>query len=87
LAASPEPVIDGAEDAGAIELLSSVESALQGLQPECRRIFALLLSGASRHEVLAAFGDVPIGTIDSRISRCRDKLLAALESPGRSDSQ
>jgi RNA polymerase sigma-70 factor (ECF subfamily) len=79
-AAAERPDPEGAEDIAAIDLLSSVESALRQLSPECRRIFALLLGGAGRRDIGAAFENEPMGTIDSRISRCRAKLLALLES-------
>ena len=74
---------DAAEDMAVIELRCSVERALQRLSPECCRIFALLCAGAGRQEIQAAFAGEPMGTIDSRISRCRSKLLAMLEATTR----
>ena len=50
--------------------------------PVCRKIFRLLLEEASREDILAAFPGERAGTIDSRISRCRRKLLRFLEATG-----
>lgn len=69
-----------ADDAGSIDLIDSLEKALGRSTEECRRIFDLLLADAPREEIRRAFGDEPIGTTYSRISRCRDKLLQELES-------
>ncbi len=63
----------------AIDLRESLEKALRLASAECRKVFALLLSEAGREEIRGAFGGEPIGTIDSRISRCREKLLRHLE--------
>jgi hypothetical protein len=49
------------------------------MSPECRKIFSMLIGGAGRSEIREAFGREPMGTIDSRISRCRAKLLACIE--------
>ena len=87
LAASADREPDAVAAVAAIELWSAVESAVRRLSPECQRVFALLARGASRREIHVAFGGEPMGTIDSRISRCRGKLLSLLGSPeGRSDS-
>jgi RNA polymerase sigma-70 factor (ECF subfamily) len=75
---------DATESMAAVELLASLEGALRRLSPECRKVFGLLLAGAERNDICAAFGGEPMGTVDSRISRCRSKLLLLLEShPGR----
>jgi len=63
----------------AIDLAISLERALRLASPECREIFRLLLEGAVREEIQEAFGGEPMGTIDSRIHRCRRKLLSHLE--------
>ncbi len=63
----------------AIDLEESLEKGLRRSSPECRKVFSLLLSGAGREEIREAFGGEPIGTIDSRISRCRERLLRHLE--------
>ena len=63
-----------------LELRDSLEKALRQLSVECQKIFRLLLEGAGRQEICAAFGSEPIGTIDSRVSRCRARLLACLEA-------
>ncbi len=68
----------------AFDLRRWLEGALAEASPDCRRIFELLLRGADRHEIRAAFGDLPQGTIDSRISRCRRRLLDAYERGGPS---
>ncbi len=64
----------------AFDLVRQLESALVRATDECRKVFRLLLGGADRHEIRAAFGDEPLGTVDSRISRCRRKLINAIES-------
>lgn len=71
------------QDVKAIDLLHSIENALRRASPECQKIFRLLLEGAGRRELSAAFDGEPIGTIDSRISRCRARLLAYLGREGR----
>ncbi|MFQ5601259.1 MAG: RNA polymerase sigma factor [Candidatus Krumholzibacteriia bacterium] len=85
LAVSPDPEI------AALEFREVLGKALRRLSPECRRIFGLLLEGAGRQEILDAFPGEPMGTIASRLSRCRAKLLAEVEAlhakvrpPGRS---
>jgi hypothetical protein len=54
--------------------------ALRVLSAECRRIFELLLADAAREEIRQAFGGEPMGTTYSRISRCRQSLLVALQN-------
>jgi RNA polymerase sigma factor (sigma-70 family) len=71
--------VRAADEVGYLELLTSVEEALVLLPDECRKILRLLLGGAGRREICAAFEGQPIGTIDSRISRCRSRLLDYLE--------
>ena len=51
-----------------------LHKAIARLSDECRKIFALLLSEQSREDMQRAFGGVPMGTIDSKIHRCRKKL-------------
>jgi len=63
----------------ALDLLRRIRGALTNASGECRRIFDLLLSGADRHVIREAFGGAPLGTIDSRISRCRKRLLEQLD--------
>jgi RNA polymerase sigma factor (sigma-70 family) len=73
----------GVTDGGAvaaIDLAESLEKAFRDLSPECRKVFALLLADAGRGEIRSAFGGEPIGTVDSRVSRCREKLLGQLEA-------
>ena len=65
------------------DLIRALRPAFRRATAECRKIFRLLLTGARRREIRAAFGNEPIGTLDSRISRCRQKLLAHLEETGR----
>jgi DNA-directed RNA polymerase specialized sigma24 family protein len=69
-----------AEVAGAVEIADSLERGLRSASPECRAIFRLLLSGATRSDFAAHFPGQKPGTIDSRISRCRGKLLRYLEA-------
>lgn len=66
-----------------LDLEAALAKGLQQAGPECRRIFELLLAGAGRREIAAAFAGEPMGTIDSRISRCRARLLAYLDSQVR----
>jgi len=81
LPAEPERLVhEGTESMAAVELLASLEGALRRLSPECRKVFGLLLAGAERSDIRAAFGGEPMGTVDSRISRCRSKLMLFLES-------
>jgi RNA polymerase sigma-70 factor (ECF subfamily) len=66
-----------------LELEAALAKGLSQAGTECRRIFELLLAGAGRREIAAAFAGEPMGTIDSRISRCRARLLAYLEAQAR----
>jgi RNA polymerase sigma factor (sigma-70 family) len=70
-------------DRAAFDLVRQLEIALAQATAECREIFRLLLGGAGRHEIRAAFGDEPLGTVDSRISRCRRKLIEEIERAAR----
>jgi RNA polymerase sigma factor (sigma-70 family) len=63
----------------AIDLAESLGTALRRATPECRKVFSLLLAEASREEMRRSFGGEPLGTTDSRISRCRERLLGYLE--------
>lgn len=74
----PDP--ESTNEQNLIVLRAALERALLRLAPECRTVFHLLLSGSGRREIQAAFPGEPLGTIDSRISRCRAKLLALLET-------
>jgi RNA polymerase sigma-70 factor (ECF subfamily) len=74
LAAAPEGEI------AYIELVDALHRALGRLPVECRKIFELLLAGAGRREICAAFPGEPLGTVDSRVSRCRARLLADLQA-------
>ena len=71
--------VRGEGEQGVIDLTDSIERALRRATPDCRRVFRLLLSGLERSEIRDAFGREPLGTVDSRISRCREKLLRHLE--------
>lgn len=70
---SPDGVV------AAIDLAESLEKAMRRVSPDCRKVFALLLADAGREEMRLAFGGEPTGTLDSRVSRCREKLLQHLE--------
>ena len=67
------------EESGGFELRELLAKALRALSAECRRVFRLLLDDADREEIRQAFGGEPLGTTYSRISRCRDRLLAAMQ--------
>lgn len=67
------------EDVAGFHLCRLIENALERFSPECRKVFRMLIEGAERNEIREAFGGEPIGTTDSRISRCRAKLLSYLE--------
>lgn len=62
-----------------LEIATALDRALPRLPDECRRIFALLVQGAGRAEITAAFAGEPQGTVDSRVSRCRARLLQLVE--------
>jgi RNA polymerase sigma-70 factor (ECF subfamily) len=64
---------------GQAELMDSLEKALALTAPPCRAIFRMLLEGATREEIHRSFAPEPAGTIDSRVSRCRAKLLRDLQ--------
>lgn len=62
------------------ELSESIEKALVRATPDCRKVFRLLFAGADRRQVAESFGTEPSGTVDSRISRCREKLMRHLDA-------
>ncbi len=64
------------------DLADAIAKALRMTSQECRKVFALLLRERDAQEIRREFGDEPIGTTYSRISRCREKLLRHLESLG-----
>jgi RNA polymerase sigma factor (sigma-70 family) len=70
-----------------IEFTATLERALRRVSAECRTVFRFLLAGRERSDIRKAFGNEPLGTIDSRISRCREKLLRHLEEMGRETSR
>lgn len=65
----------------ATDLYLAIERGMQALSAECREVIRLLLSGAERGEIHQALGGGNPGTLDSRISRCRRKLLDIIEDP------
>lgn len=72
--------VGAGEEYAAIDLVESIEKALRRASPESRTIVRLLVAGGGREDVRRAFGNEPIGTTDSRISRCRERLLRDLEA-------
>jgi RNA polymerase sigma-70 factor (ECF subfamily) len=60
------------------DLFDVLAKALQAMSAECRHVFRLLAGGALAEDVRRDFGDGPIGTTYSRISRCRERLHAAV---------
>jgi RNA polymerase sigma-70 factor (ECF subfamily) len=55
-----------------------LRKALNKLKSECKKILTLLLREESREAIQRAFGGAPMGTIDSKIHRCRKKLKEQL---------
>jgi len=66
-------------EVGVIHFMESLKKALSRMTVDCRKVFRLLLAGAGRKEIQKAFANEPAGTTDSRVSRCRKKLLLELE--------
>jgi RNA polymerase sigma-70 factor (ECF subfamily) len=61
--------------------VARVRAALEGLPAEFREVIVLRdIEGLSYKEIAGVAG-VPIGTVMSRLSRGRDRLLAALKAP------
>jgi RNA polymerase sigma-70 factor, ECF subfamily len=65
-----------------VDLVEWVERALLKASSDCRTIFRLLLLEAGRKDIHDAFPGESPGAVDSRISRCRDKLLREMERLG-----
>ena len=67
------------DDGRVVDLRDWVERALLHVSSDCRTIFRLLLLEACRQDIHDAFPGESPGAVDSRISRCRDKLLREME--------
>lgn len=65
------------------EIWEMLEKALRLASSDCRTVFRVLLSGGDRAAMLATFPGDPEGTVDSRVSRCRKRLLDYLEGEKR----
>jgi RNA polymerase sigma factor (sigma-70 family) len=53
--------------------------AINSLHAECKKVLTFLLSEQSREAIQEAFDGAPMGTIDSKIHRCRKRLKELLK--------
>jgi RNA polymerase sigma factor (sigma-70 family) len=83
-ASREDPTVD-VEPAGVDDVISTlddalaVREALAGLNEPCRDVLDRFFARDESYHTIAAALDIPPGTIASRISRCLEKLKAALE--------
>ncbi len=82
---SREVTVEEVEPAGMDDLVATldealtVRAALDSLTPECREILDRFFTRDESYRSISEALSLPAGTIASRISRCLDKLKAALE--------
>jgi DNA-directed RNA polymerase specialized sigma24 family protein len=83
--------VEDVEPAGLDNTLATLDDALlvheamAALQDNCRDILDRFLARDESYRTIGEALDLPAGTIASRISRCLDKLKAALEETGGAD--
>ena len=64
------------------ELVEKIKLCLKKLSGDCQKIIMIFLRDGSREDVIDQFANVPIGTIDNKIYRCRKKFKALLIMDG-----
>ena len=67
------------------ERLGQIRQAMQRLKAGCREILALRYDGELEYGAIAARLKVPIGTVMSRLARCRTVLKEMVLSPSRAN--
>jgi RNA polymerase sigma-70 factor (ECF subfamily) len=77
----PDPVDALAE----IELALDVRQCLTGIGETCSEILDRFFARDESYRTIGDALELPAGTIASRISRCLEKLKAAMEDPGTSE--
>ena len=78
-------IADPADDLAAIELALDVRTGLQGIGETCSEILDRFFARDESYRTIGEALDLPAGTIASRISRCLDKLKAAMEDSSAPD--
>jgi RNA polymerase sigma factor (sigma-70 family) len=78
-------IADPVDDLSAIELALDVRTGLLGIGETCSEILDRFFARDESYRTIGEALDLPAGTIASRISRCLDKLKAAMEDPSASD--
>lgn len=68
-----------------LEVGREVERALRQLKPETRQIITLVDIAGFSYSQSADILDIPVGTVMSRLSRGREKLLAEVERARRAE--
>ena len=77
----PDPV----DELAAIEQALDVRRCLEGIGETCGEILDRFFARDESYRTIGEALDLPAGTIASRISRCLDKLKAAMEDEGPTD--
>ncbi len=76
---------DPADDLAEIELALDVRQCLDGIGETCAEILDRFFARDESYRTIGEALDLPAGTIASRISRCLDKLKAAMEDQAPPD--
>lgn len=66
---------------GTYDAMRDLTRAMWGLSPLLREALSLVGAQGLSHEEAAAICGVPVGTMKARVSRARNALAAALQSP------
>jgi RNA polymerase sigma factor (sigma-70 family) len=64
------------------DLLKKILHCIRKFGDVCKKILLIFANEGTREDVILEFSGAPIVTIDSRISRCRQKLKAYLRKEG-----
>lgn len=76
-------LLDESTDGNEAMRILAVRQALARLDPDCRAVIELVDIEGSTYKEAAHALSIPIGTVMSRVSRARRKLLADLTTDGR----
>jgi len=64
------------------ELLEKIEQCIQRMEEVCKKVMLIFFQGGNREDVVKTFPGIPIGTLDNKIYRCRQRLKALLKPEG-----
>lgn len=64
------------------ELLGAITKWIRDLDAVCRQVMEVFLNGGTRETLLQTFPNMPLGTLDNKIYRCRQRLKRLLQREG-----